>query len=217
MSKRRSKRHHNNSLRRDTVTYNTVSRHASNLTTSHINVCNSNHINTRVVGHRCILCSIHDSNVRIGGWNVCRECSEKYIWNSKGRYFRLREYNNKYSTQYILTVTVARALGVQNRNVCSEICFPDWCMSSLGGTYKYDIGVPSKRLLIEYHGEQHYLFPSSLIQDISEYIHQRDRDAIKQDIALKNGWNYVVVSYLEDAGNIEWIKTRIGQFAVRRK
>lgn len=60
---------------------------------------------------------------------------------------------------------------------------------------KYDFYIPEKHLIIEFHGEQHYSFVSHFYKTLEEWRKALDRDKIKQEKALENGLNYLIIPY----------------------
>lgn len=70
---------------------------------------------------------------------------------------------------------------------------------------KYDVYIPSKKCIIENHGEQHY---EGWLHDKSDLKKQIDNDLYKKEIALSNGISY----YIEldcRVSSIDWMKHSI--------
>ena len=69
---------------------------------------------------------------------------------------------------------------------------------------EYDIGIASKRLLVEYNGIQHYEYPNFFHKTRKDFKDQVGRDDLKKQLAYDNGWKLLVVKYNEDVtyGNI---------------
>lgn len=68
----------------------------------------------------------------------------------------------------------------------------DW----LGRAYRYDFYVPKFNLLIEFMGRQHYISIPFFLQERS-FEEQQESDRVKQEKALENGYNYLVIKYNE--------------------
>lgn len=58
----------------------------------------------------------------------------------------------------------------------------------------FDFYIESYNLLVEYHGQQHY-FPVSIFGGEKAFESQQVRDKIKQDYALSNGINLLIIPY----------------------
>ena len=62
----------------------------------------------------------------------------------------------------------------------------------------YDFYIEEKNLLIEYNGEQHYFYNNYFHKSLHKFHRQLHHDWLKRKYALKNNFNYLVISYLED-------------------
>lgn len=74
---------------------------------------------------------------------------------------------------------------------------------------EYDFYIPDKNIIIEAHGEQHYRdrgWPYSNNNNGS-FAYRADIDVLKQELALKNGYNYVILDCSESYK--EYIKNSI--------
>ena len=61
----------------------------------------------------------------------------------------------------------------------------------------YDFYIPSKKLLIEYNGEQHYNY-KSFNKNYNDFLLQKHHDWLKRKYALKNNYNLLIINYNED-------------------
>jgi len=63
----------------------------------------------------------------------------------------------------------------------------------------YDFYIPSKRLLIEFNGKQHYVFKSLFYKNktIKDFYIQKHHDWLKRKYAIKNNYNLLVISFKE--------------------
>lgn len=72
---------------------------------------------------------------------------------------------------------------------------PDYPVS----THHYDWAIPDLFLVIECHGEQHYnpvrFGGISEEEATSNFLHQRHRDNMKMDAAIKAGYTYLAIPY----------------------
>lgn len=177
--------------------------------------------------YRCIICrrgANAGRRVTIGGnggqWVLCAKCNREWLWYPGGRYFRRRESESRWKgqSQLVDTVTsIVKGLGIDSRSIISEVGFPDWGISTGGGLLRYDVAVPKLRLLVDYHGVQHYTPDNRFHRgNMDKYNRQRDNDKLKAKLSGINGWNYVVFSYREQVDSIEWVRKRLGEVGVGR-
>jgi len=138
---------------------------------------------------------------------LCNECDKKFTFYSTRGYIRAKKYQTRWKHQQILTDTLVKLFG--KKYIVDEVRFPKWAKSDKGGFLSFDVAIPSRNLLIDYHGEGHWEFPNRWCKTRADYEEQVKRDKLKLDLAPKNGWNYLVFNYLEDVGNIEWVKLRL--------
>ena len=80
-----------------------------------------------------------------------------------------------------------------NKNIYyeKEKTFP-W----VGRPYRYDYYVPSLKLLIEFMGKQHYQEIPYFCKDRT-FEQQKEADKIKEQKAIENGYNFLVIKYTE--------------------
>lgn len=65
----------------------------------------------------------------------------------------------------------------------------------------YDWVIPELHTIIEAHGKQHYkaaTFGSSAENALMNFQTQKFRDNQKEEIALLNGWKYIIIPYTEE-------------------
>lgn len=65
------------------------------------------------------------------------------------------------------------------------------------GWLRFDFYIPSKNMLIEYNGKQHYE-PVERWGGVKQLENVKRRDRIKKDYAIKKGFNFFVIRYDED-------------------
>lgn len=62
--------------------------------------------------------------------------------------------------------------------------------------YRYDFYLPDKNLVIEYMGEQHYVWTKFFHKTKQDFLNQCSRDKIKREKSLSHGINYLEIPYL---------------------
>jgi len=131
---------------------------------------------------------------------LCPAHIEKYKWDSKLQGFRLKKrlLGSRYTkatyhaTEIKLTKILEDIFGL------SEVVtafHPVWAESTKGVLLEYDIFIPSKKLLIEYNGEQHYKFSRFFHKKAINYLTQLQRDKRKKKLAEKHGYRLVIFKY----------------------
>ena len=68
----------------------------------------------------------------------------------------------------------------------------------------YDFYIPSKNILIEYNGEQHYKFPNGFHKTYHDFLIQKHHDWLKRKYAKDNGYIFLEINY-QNFLNIETI------------
>lgn len=91
--------------------------------------------------------------------------------------------------------------------------------------HHYDIVIPSYKIIIECHGEQHRSLCSfgkeeGETSSVQRLVSQKHRDRLKEDTAWKNGWGYAIIWHNELSSNDEkalaFLKSKILE-AIRRR
>ena len=59
----------------------------------------------------------------------------------------------------------------------------------------YDFYIPSKKLLIEYNGRQHYEFHKLFHKSRHDFLIQKHHDWLKRKFAKNNGYNLLTIPY----------------------
>lgn len=148
---------------------------------------------------RCCICL---------GWissgKLCKSCGSKYLYDSKLKGFRLKKNRNGTHTRHVasqfhkseikLTKILEARFGAKNVVTSYR---PLWAESSKGSLLEYDIYIPSKRLLIEYNGRQHYHHTRLFHRSRAAFLAQQRRDRRKERLAKKNGYKFLVFRYDE--------------------
>lgn len=69
--------------------------------------------------------------------------------------------------------------------------FPNWNI----GIFYFDFYIPDYNLIIEYHGQQHYLFNSHFHKTEENFLKSIQKDLMKKEKSLENGMNYISIKY----------------------
>lgn len=140
---------------------------------------------------------------------LCDICNKKYIYNSKKRYIRSRGNRSGSKHERLLLDTIMDVLSLSSRDISTDTGYPDWSISVAGGLLRFDIVIGKYKLLIDYHGEQHYRYIDGMHNNIGEFKRQKDNDLLKTKLAPINGWNYIIFNYTENVGDEEWVGSRL--------
>ena len=70
--------------------------------------------------------------------------------------------------------------------------------------YRYDFYIPSKNMIIEVHGVQHYRFTKLWHKTMNRFKEMQERDVIKRDFAIKNGMLYLEIPYTKFSNKDEF-------------
>lgn len=81
---------------------------------------------------------------------------------------------------------------------------------------RFDFFLPKYNLIIEYMGEQHYTYTSHFHKKYEDFKEQQRRDAEKKDYALRNGYNYLSISYIYQNRLREILSNLIGSTTIPR-
>ena len=63
----------------------------------------------------------------------------------------------------------------------------DWLVTSYGTMLYADIYFPKYKLVVEYHGQQHFIFPNFFHKTKKEFDDAVDRDLLKKKLLLSHG------------------------------
>ncbi len=136
--------------------------------------------------------------------DLCDSHKKVYIYDSKLDGYRLKKKKNGTSTRYIpkkyhsheisLTRLVEHFYGP---NEVITGFHPLWAVSKKGALLEFDICIPSKKVLIEYNGIQHYEFTACFHKNKTKFLEQQRRDRKKQKLAKKNNYKLIIFKYDE--------------------
>lgn len=163
---------------------------------------------------KCVLCRHHVNDGRVIDKDrhivLCDTCNREYIYNSGKRYVRRRGNKSGSKHEGLLLDTVMKVLSLSSRDISTDTGYPDWSISVAGGLLRFDIVINRYRLLIDYHGEQHYRHIKGMCT-MENFIRQQGNDKLKTRLSPINGWNYMIFNYTEDVGDVEWIRGRLSR------
>lgn len=75
-----------------------------------------------------------------------------------------------------------------------EVIF-DWAAKPEGSYFRYDIVVPSKKLICEMDGQQHFKFNKMMHGTRAVFKEAKADDKIKEELAKKNGFELIRFSF----------------------
>ena len=149
---------------------------------------------------RCHICLKPAKN----GDELCEAHKRVYVLDEKINGYRLKKKENGTSTRYVrkkyhsheisLTKIIEKFYGP--KEVITGY-HPLWAVSKKGALLEFDIYIPSKNLLIEYNGQQHYQFIACFHKNKTRFVEQQRRDRKKQKLAKKNNYKLIIFKYDE--------------------
>lgn len=86
---------------------------------------------------------------------------------------------------------IASFLDRNNIKFTSQMYFSNFNI----GIHYFDFYIPDYNLLLEFNGIQHYEFNEHFHKDLDNFEYRKQKDAIKKEAALKDGFNYVSIKY----------------------
>lgn len=79
-----------------------------------------------------------------------------------------------------------------------------------GGRFRYDGYFPQQNLMVEFHGSQHWVFPSVYIKDEEQFKAQQERDRIKEELVRSRpGFHYLAIREDEPYTDPEYLRYRL--------
>ena len=73
----------------------------------------------------------------------------------------------------------------------------DWLTTENNTLMYADIYFPKYNLVIEYHGEQHFIFPNYFHKTHKEFTDAKNRDILKKELISKNNIKFIEWNYRE--------------------
>lgn len=150
--------------------------------------------------NRCKICLKPAKN----GDGLCEGHKGVYTLDEKIDGYRLRKTMNGTSTRYVqkkfhgheisLTRIIEKFYGP--KQVITGY-HPLWAISKKGALLEFDIAIPSRRILIEYNGEQHYQFIATFHKTKTRFVEQQRRDKRKAKLAKQNNYILIVFKFNE--------------------
>jgi hypothetical protein len=114
-----------------------------------------------------------------------------YSWKMQGKMPSADDTRPR-SSLHILARKLLREM-FSLENVYEELYLP-----GSGGLYA-DFVIPTRKLMVEVHGEQHYKFSTYFHDSLLDFIEAKKRDIYKRDWAKANNLKLVELPYSEDA------------------
>jgi hypothetical protein len=87
----------------------------------------------------------------------------------------------------------------EGKDVCQEVIFP-WSIGSTGAGYRFDIVIPSLRIIVEYDSVIHSEYIKHFHKNKSGFIASQIRDQMKDKMAKDNGWKLIRVDERDPSG-----------------
>lgn len=103
---------------------------------------------------------------------------------------------------------ISKILKELNINFIEQKTFDSCLNNKTGRLLKFDFYVPSKNLLIEYDGEQHYR-PVEFFGGTKEFINRQSLDKIKNRYANDNGFKLLRIPYYEKENILNIIQQNV--------
>jgi hypothetical protein len=140
---------------------------------------------------------------------VCKKCTSDWVWYPGRKYLRMAKIQHKWVNQGILADTMIKIFG--SRYVINEVKMIEWGISARGTHLTFDLAIPAYNILTDYMGIQHAVYPNVWHRTREEFDTQVRNDKLKSRLAKEQGWTYLVFSYNEPVGNLDYVKHRISQ------
>jgi hypothetical protein len=132
----------------------------------------------------------------------------------------LRECNRHGLISYTRSILQGRCLTAVSQvlgNVDHQCEWKAWRFTNpkSGHRFRFDGYFPTHNLIVEFHGHQHYEFPSVYIKTQEDYFDLQERDRIKENLVRADGIHYLVIredepfddeSYLRERLEVEGVK-----------
>lgn len=154
---------------------------------------------------------------------LCKRHRAIYVFEPNLKGFRLKKINNGSNTRHVrkkfhsheieLTKILERYYGVQDIVTGFH---PLWAVSEKGVLLEFDILIRSKKILIEYNGEQHYKFIRLFHKRLKRFEDQKKRDILKETLAKANNYKLVVFKFDEPLVE-DFIIMKIGTSYVKKE
>lgn len=136
---------------------------------------------------------------------LCTKCSKTFIYDNTIKMIRMKKLNmlvsnnKEFMAEYRLYNLLCKIFGKKN---IYRHAHPLWAKSKKNVLLEYDVAIPSEKLLIEYDGKQHFIFPNYFHKTKKEFIEQKKRDRFKNTLAKKNDWKLIRFNYKDKIDNI---------------
>lgn len=133
--------------------------------------------------------------------NLCSRHSQIFVYDKylegyrkKNRLSKINRYIDNHTPWHLTERRLIRILRKIYINIYASF-HPLWAVSDKGALMEYDICVPEKKILIEYDGPQHYIFPNRFHKTRGQFEEQQLRDKLKENLAIENDWKLVRIPH----------------------
>jgi hypothetical protein len=147
----------------------------------------------------CVICGLSVSRY------LCKAHRKTYYFDTKIGLFRLKAHLKVSGPQQLLFHAV-RHIYCKRSPTIQEVTFP------FAPYTRYDIAVVKEKLIIEYDGEQHFIYNPHFFKTVQEFEDYKRRDILKEDIVRREGWTVIRFSYAEAVKDRYYVRG-----ALRRK
>jgi len=87
--------------------------------------------------------------------------------------------------------------------------------SNVNRPFRFDGYFQDLKLIVEFNGYQHYVFPNVWIKHKKDFLELKNRDKIKEEMVKKFGnYLYLKIQENESYDNIKYIKKRLEEIGV---
>lgn len=163
----------------------------------------------------CILLSTKYINTHTKLDFLC-SCGNKFSvdWHDFYDDKRKKRHCSECSTDSILEQTCIEILNKYKVDFEYQKIYPDCKFPETNGQLKYDFYLPVYNLILETHGYQHdhpSKFCSTMTDEEAEFelIKRKERDKFKEEYAIKNNYDFMVIWYYEIRKMEEIIKSKL--------
>jgi hypothetical protein len=115
---------------------------------------------------------------------------------------------NRSIGQTLCLETVSKALG--DASFKMEKTFPDFVHPRTGNRFRFDGYFPDYNLVVEFHGYQHYTFPSMYVKTTEKYFDLQERDRIKENLIHADPvLRYFLLREDEPYGSVDYVRGKL--------
>ena len=141
----------------------------------------------------CVVCGLTELD-------ICERHKTKYRFIAEHGFWCLKPRKKISKGQTGLYRSVKKVLKLPTYQ---EVIFPDIPMR------RYDIGVPSLKLILEFHGRQHYELVKLFHGDKDGFKKQVEDDILREKIVRSFGYDFIIFSLAENVSDPEYVKKKL--------